>query len=292
MKYGRAMHILAIISIAAASVSLTGCAKKAPWGSIEEGLILEYKMPEGSTFGYEISQIAEQEFEMMGQPTTMEFDKSYVITLLSRGLKQGNHDLGITIESMDAGMSSPQGDFPADVSGVAGKSFDLTLSPLGKEMQLAGADAIEYGLGMAGSRSVTPDFQSMFPDLPGRPVKAGDTWTSADSLNVKDSGSDILIATSSVHTLDGIETINGMECARIKTDVTGTVTREGSQMGATLAFSGTGEGAEVWYFAYEEGLFAKLNTDLSLTSTITVSGTQEMTIPMSQRMTTETVLVR
>lgn len=292
MKYGRAMCLLAVVFIAAASVSLTGCAKKAPWGSIEEGLIFEYKMPEGSTLSYEISQRANQQFEMMGQPTTMEFDKGYVITLLSRGLKEGNHDLGITIESMDAGMSSPQGDFPADVAGVAGKSFDLMLSPLGKEIGIAGADAIEYGLGMAGSRSVAPDFQTLFPDLPGRPVRVGDTWNSEDSLDVKDSGSDIRIATLSVHTLDGFETMNGMKCARVKAEVTGTVSGEGSQGGATLSFSGTVEGTEVWYFAYEEGLFAKSTGDLNVETTIKVTGAQEMTIPMTQQMKTETVLVR
>jgi hypothetical protein len=292
VKYSRTVSVWLTIGLAIATTcSLTGCAKKAPWGSIEEGLILEYRMVPGGTMKYEMAQEAEQKFEMMGQQVTMVFDKAYGFSLASRGLREGNHDLTITIESMDAGVSSPQGDFPANVEAAVGKSFDLTVSPLGKEQVLSGADSVRYSLGMAGTRDVSSDFQGLFPDLAGRPVKVGDTWNTKDAIDVKDENADIRIATVNVNTFDGFETVNGMECARVAAEVTGTVTGEGSQMGSNLSFSGSVEGTEVWYFAYKEGLLIKSTSELSIQTTITVSGAQQMTIPMTQQLTTETVLV-
>ena len=46
-----------------------------------------------------------------------------------------------------------------------------------------------------------------------------------------------------------------MECARIKTQLTGTVSGSGSTGGTYMVFTGDLESTSTWYFAYREGLF-------------------------------------
>jgi hypothetical protein len=88
----------------------------------------------------------------------------------------------------------------------------------------------------------------------------------------------------------GFETIDGMKCARVEAVVTGTMKGTGEQMGAPLTIEGTSEGTETWYFAIEEGVYVKGTTKMATTATVTVSGPQEMVIPMTMDMTVETNL--
>jgi hypothetical protein len=138
---------------------------------------------------------------------------------------------------------------------------------------------------MAGTRSIRPDFEAFFPDLPGERVKIWDTWTTQDTINVKDSGMDVLIVSENLNVLEGYETVNGRDCAKVTTEVKGSVTGEGMQGGANLEFDGDMTGKETWYFDYAEGLFIKSSSDISVVATVSVTGPQEMTIPVSQSMT-------
>jgi hypothetical protein len=61
-------------------------------------------------------------------------------------------------------------------------------------------------------------------------------------------------------------------------------------MGAPLTFDGTTEGTETWYFAVDEGVYVKGTSKMLTTATVTVSGPQEMVIPMTMDMTIETSL--
>ena len=122
------------------------------------------------------------------------------------------------------------------------------------------------------------------------PVKVGDTWTSVDEIPVKEPNTELMLVFENLHTFVGFETIGGMKCARVEVVVTGTMTGSGDQMGAPLTFEGTTEGTETWYFAVEEGVYVGGTTELMTTATVTVSGPQEMVIPMTMDMKVETDL--
>jgi hypothetical protein len=136
------------------------------------------------------------------------------------------------------------------------------------------------------------DFAAFLPDLPGRPVKVGDTWTSTDEIPVSEQNSELLLKFENLHTFLGFETIDGMKCARIEAVVTGSLTGSGEQMGAPLTFTGTMDGTETWYFAVEEGIYVKGSTNMATSATVTVSGPQEMLIPMTMNTTMEVELVK
>lgn len=294
MRSFRSLHVYTAVVLAAAAVcALSGCAgKKNVWGDTESGLILEYRMKQGDVLKYEMVQEGTEKVEVMGQTNESATSKTYVFAVESKGMQGENHLLGITIESMEAGLRSVQGEFSADVDDVVGKSFDLVLSPLGKELDLAGAEEIKYGAGPMGDRSIKPDFEGAFSNLAGKPVKVGDSWTSSDSISIDQGNSVLLIESESVNTLDGYETVDGLECARVAVDVTGTITGEGEQMGAPLVFEGTLGGTETWYFAYKEGHLVKASADMASDIMVTVQAGQEMKVPVKGTMHFETTLLK
>lgn len=273
---------------------LAGCAAKTPdpWGDPKTGLILQYRMTENQVLKYMTSGEQTQDMEIMGQSISTQSSSENGFTVKPKGLQEGNLLLGVTVDSMSINISSPQGDLSPDVSAVLGKSFDMTLSPLGKELDVSGAESIKYDMGAAGTRSISSNFQAAFPDLAGKPVKIGDTWTSTDIITEKTDELEVKINFESVNTLEGFETVEGMECVRVTTDITGTVEGKGEQMGMQLAIAGEVQGKGTWYFAYKEGIFVKDTTSISTDATISTSGAQALTIPMKQEMTMETKLVK
>jgi len=273
---------------------LAGCAAKTAdlWGDPKTGLILQYRMAENQVLKYQTSSEQTQNMEVMGQSIATQSSGESGFSIKSKGLQEGNLILGVTIDSMSMNISSSQGDLSPDMSTVLGKSFDMTLSSLGKELDVSGAKSIKYDMGAAGTRSIESSFQAAFPDLAGKPVKIGDSWTSTDTIAEKTDQIEIRIDFESVNTLEGFETVDGLECVKVTTDVTGTVEGKGEQMGMQLAIAGELQGKGTWYFAYKEGFFVKDTVNFSTDSTITTSGAQALTIPVNEETRMETKLVR
>jgi hypothetical protein len=233
-----------------------------------------------------------QNMKVMGMEMEIKSDKKVVYTVRPEGMEGDNHKIRITVDSLEANTAGPQGNIAADGELVFGKSFDMILSPYGKELDLGGAADLKYNRGMGEIVSVAADFQGSFPDLAGRRVKQGETWTTTDTLRVDESGGEVVIALEAVNTLAGYETVDGMECAKVTAVVLGTVTGTGEQNGAQLEFDGTFTGNETWYFAYKKGIFVKSSSEQHVLNTVKVSGPQNMEIPVDQKMTFETSLVR
>jgi hypothetical protein len=287
------VYVALLLAVCAVS-ALTGCGgkKQAVWGDTESGLILEYRMKPGDVLKYEMVQEGTEKVEIMGQTNESATNKTFVFTLESKGTEGENHLLGITVESLAASMKSVQGEFSAETDDVTGATFDMTLSPLGDEVDVSGAESIKYGIGPLGDRSIKSDFEGAFANLAGRPVKIGDSWTLTDTLNVDQGNATIVIISEGVNTLDGYETVDGFECARVVVDVTGTISGEGEQMGAPLVFDGTLSGTETWYFAYKEGRFVKSSSDVNTDIVVTVQAGQEMKIPIKGTSKSETRLIK
>lgn len=268
-----------------------GCAVKTakPWGDPQTGLILQYRMLENQILKYQLSTDQSQSMDVMGQTIETQTDAKTEFSVQSKGKKGNNHQLRVTIDSMALNIDGPQGPFSPDMSSVIGKSFEMSLSPLGKELDLAGAKSIQYDLGSAGKRSVLSNFQAMFSDLAGVPVKIGDTWTAEDMITEEFGSGELRIHITSTNTLEGYETIDGLECAKIRAKATGTMEGQGEQGGMDLSVEGDLEGNETWYFAYKEGIFVKTSSDISIEGTVTISP-QNMTIPMRTGMKIEVKL--
>ena len=114
--------------------------------------------------------------------------------------------------------------------------------------------------------------------------------TEKDTVN--QGGLDIVVDTETTNTVDGLETVDGMECLKIAGKITFTLEGSGQQMGADVLFEGDGDGTATWYFAYKKGVFVKSNNEMLMEGTATVSGGQNMTIPITQETKVEVKLVK
>jgi hypothetical protein len=276
----------ALPSCLAAVLVLAGCAAKtpspeaAPAAKALAGAVLEYKMPAGRALTYQSSSEDAQVMEVMGQTMDTHTANTSAFTFKAKGRKEKDLLLSVTIDDIAASVTGAQGDLSPDMSSVKGKSFDMVLSPLGSEVDVSGAEALTYAIATE-TRNLASGFKAFFPDLPGRAIKVGDTWPSTDAVEEKTGSLTIQIQLQNVHTLEGFETVDGMECARVSTEISGTISGSGNQMGQDMTFSGTSKGKNVWHFAVKEGIYVKAASELKTEMSIEVSSAG-MTIPMSQ----------
>jgi len=273
-------------------VLITGCAGKSKTlGRVMENLDLRYKMPEGQTLKYRTKDNFTQSMEIMGQNMQTEIKKDYGYSVISKGQKENNFLLEFTIDSFSMDVSSSMGNLTPDMSEVIGKSFEMTLSSLGKELEFIGLDKIKYTMGPQGERGISSDFQSVFPGLPGTYIATGDSWTTIDTIKVNEGGMDMQIVVTGENTLDDFDWMNGRNCAVIEVDYTGVFTSKGMQQGMEFTTTGNMNGKETWYFDYKNSIFVKMITKGNGTGTVVGSGPQEMIIPLTQEVEIETVLV-
>ncbi len=288
-----AAAVIAILILAGGALRATPTAPEASTTSLApapappKAVVLEYKMPAGRTLTYQGKAEEGQVMEVQGQSMDTQTATTSTFTFKAKGPKDKNFLLGVTVDDMAMSMtSSAQGDMSPDMSGLKGKSFDMVLSPLGSEVDVSGAEALTFTIATETS-NLSSGFKLFFPDLPGKPVKIGDTWPATAGTEEKTGSVTVKVDLQYVHTLEGFESVDGMECARISSQVTGTVTGAGNQMGQELTFSGTTKGKDVWFFAVKEGIFVKTTTESTAEMSIDVAG---MTIPMTQTSKSEVKL--
>ncbi len=256
-------------------------APSAPKAQADKTVVLEYKMPAGRTLTYQGKSEEAQIMEVQGQAIDTQAGGASTFTFKAKGPKDKNFLVGVTVDDLSVTlMSSAQGDMSPNTDSVKGKSFDMVLSPLGAEVDVSGAEALVYSVGDE-TRNLFSGFKVFFPDLPGKPVKVGDTWPSTEWTEEKTDSLSIRIDLRNANTLEGFETIDGMECARVATEVTGSLNGTGSQMGMDLIFAGTSKGKTIWHFAVKEGLFVKMTSETTSELSIDVAAAG-VTIPMTE----------
>lgn len=285
-----------VVTVVAISLFAGCAAQKAPvnfWGDPETGLTLEYRMPEQKPLKYEVTTTFVQSMDMGGQSIDTESSTMTVMTVGSRGQKGDDLLLTVTIDDATVAVDAPGAELDPDMTDVIGKSFEMALSILGEEKDLPDPNSVQYDLGPGGKRSAISNVQMLFPDLAGRPLKVGDSWTTVDGFSEKGGGGDMTISFESVNTLVGFETIDGMDCAKIEAEYAGTLEGKGTEGPAQWSSEGELEGVSTWYFAYEHGILVKDTTEGTGTATVVAQTPQgEMTIPTMQDLSAETRLVK
>jgi len=264
-------------------ILLPGCtSKKNLWGDTRKGLILSYRMPESQPLRYISTGDALQKVEVMGQKFDVNL-KSYQEYSIRAVQPASDHmTLQITIDTMYIYLKTPMKDFTPDMSDVIGRQFSIRLTSLGKELDFTQAEAITFNLG-GETRNLAPEFQSFFPDLPGKPVKPGDSWNYADTIKEESGENWLHLCVNCTATLEGYETVNGHECAKVTVPFSGIVLGEGNMNGIGTKTTGEVSGTDQFYFDYKNGILVKIISDGTASTITKTSGAQEMTIPSTRK---------
>ncbi len=163
------------------------------------------------------------------------------------------------------------------------------MTALGKESDFAQAEAITFNLG-GEIRNLGPEFQSAFPDFPGKPVKPGDSWNYSDTIREEAGGNRMHLYVSCTATLEGVETLNGIECAKVTVPFTGTVLGEGNMQGVSTETTGEISGTDTYYFDYKKGILVTVKSEGEASTTTKTSGAREMIIPSTRKFLKEMTL--
>jgi hypothetical protein len=277
---------------------LAGCAAKqdidhdpqAGTGDYQQVLVLTYEWPEDRRLTYRSTSQFSESSEMMGRTRSRTLDKTSEFTVQPERPSEGKHVLTFTVGSMTASVGMMGREMTRDLTEVIGKSFQMTLTPEGEQSILSGTEPLMYQLGPGGPRKLTIDFEGFFPNLPPGPVQTGDTWTSVETI-ADISGGDVTITLESVHTLSGFETINGLDCAKITTMLTGTLGGAATLERQMFNLEGTVSGRAVWYLSPEERFLVRSTRTIRTRGEVTQSGQKERAVPVTRELTVDTSLV-
>ncbi len=271
---------------------ISGCAAKTKMiGDSEAGLVLKYQMPENQNLKYYMSSKSSQDLEAAGKSIKIDTDETRHFSVRAAGKIKDGFKVGLTIDSMKLKLGTPRGEISPDMSGVVGKSFIFTFSDLGKETDFPEGESIQYELYSGKKQSVITGFHALFPDLPQRPIRIGDTWITADTVVEKSGDFGIEMVFISENKLDRVMKIDGKKCVVINGVVTGSVNGKGQEEGVDLVTTATITGTDTWYFAYNEGIFVRMESNGIAVGKIVGSGAQSMSIPMKRNYSIETRLV-
>jgi hypothetical protein len=259
---------------------------------MEDGLVLKYRMPEGRVLKYESSDQSVQHLKVEGKVATIESDETRLFSIVSKGRLQDSYEIGLTIDSVAIIMKTPRGVISPDLSALKGKEINFDLSSIGRETGMPDEEDLEYELTPGRKQSIVTGFQAFFPDLPSRPIQIGDTWITEDTVKEESANGRLHLVLQSKNKLDGMETIDGMKCARIIADVTGTLDGEGEEGGIILKTQAEIKGKDTWYFACDEGLFIKMVSSGIAEGNVNGSGVKKVTIPIKRQYNIQARLVR
>lgn len=249
---------------------------------------LVYNMPQGKIISYDMSTVVAQAMDINGQSMNVLIENSLSFKMKMLGKTDSNLKLEITIDSLSMKVDSPMGGSTASkIKDVEGKVFNMLISQYGKEIDYSEAAKIEYSIEGAASGNLSQSFSSIIPDLPEKAVNPGYTWTKSDSIINKTSVGQSSQIFQSENKFEGLENINGIECAKITSTMTGTMQTTAQNQGMDIFYSGPFQGSVTLYFAVKEGYFVKQESVTRMSGTVDVSGAQSMSFPITMDTTTK-----
>lgn len=278
-----------LISIIASIIVLTTAFTTITYGQ-KTAIKMVYNLPAGKTITYTTNTAVSQVMDIQGQ-TVNQLVNSNLAFKVKMVEKQGdNLKLEITIDSMGTKMETMQGSMDNKMKEVQGKQFSMILSPLGKTIDASDAAKIEFAVEGQGNSNLGTAFNNVFPILNEKEIKPGDTWEKNDTINTTSTVSKQTLIVKSSNKFEGIEKVNGIECAKIVSSVTGSMHSNVQNMGMDIVISGPTTGQITLWFAFKEGYFVKQEVIQKMNGTVDVSGPQSMSFPISMDTTSKTEL--
>ena len=323
-----------LFSVLLATGLLSGCGGTTePWGDPESGLKLTYRLADGESLQYRAVVGFEESVRVQGRTMGMSSLSTTDLTATggyletepvpapgagsgegepvplatigvipdeqidaareaAAGVEEGLL-LTVHIDHLSATVNAMGREMTRDVGEVIDRSFYMALSPRGEPLAIAVGD-LQYRVGPFGFRTLDTDFEDFFPVMADGPVKVGDTWVSeAEVTDTRDAS--MTMSLTFENTLEGVEVVEGLDCARVVSRVLGRLTGEAEGPGQDITFRGDISGEDRWLFAYKEGRLVSRQTEINIVGDATdlrARDGQGMNVPMTRKITYDINLAR
>ena len=275
-----------VITLVLSALVIIGCAstKSNFWGSEKDGLNLIYNQDPNTVFNLKYKVSGEQILEVMGteQVQSNSNETVYNVRVVSAGQEKG---LALEFEFIkyEGSTENMQGTINSDFSAVIGKKASLTLNSKGNTSDFKGFDKIPEVEIIPGMDTVDePDYifgvRYLFPTLPDKPVKIGDTWKAAREMEIPISTGKLVLSINYTYTLIDTTTMNGIKCLKIEGKQMNTGKGEGDSPQGPFVITGKGKGTEVINFAYKKGMLLSYEGNTTFNGNAEIMG---MEIPLT-----------
>jgi hypothetical protein len=176
-------------------------------------------------------------------------------------------------------------------NGKVGSSFKFTLDKLGNVLSKAKNEEDK-------NDNKLPGFDNMmavtvFCELPENPLNPGDKWSKShnDSIEAGPAGK-LGYDVKTEYTFVGKETVEGKNLYKITSASDVKISGKGNTQGMEFAIDGTGVSKNDIYLDPATGVIQTNKMNMELDMSIALSGQQNMTIPMTQKMTMNCKLIK
>ncbi len=258
----------------------TKCQGKSGRSSSGNKVMLAYNPPAGKVNTYSMTTAVTQTMEVEGQSVNVFINTNlgYDAKLIEKIGENLNYE--ITVKSLSMNIDAMGNTTGRDISEVAGKSFKILVAGTGKVVDASEAGKIEYSVEGQGNVNLGETFRSVFPVLPGKIVRPGDSWVISDTMQNQTAGSRVYQVSEISGKYEGNEKFNGIDCAKIVSEIKGTMETTTNNQGMDVYLHGPVTGSSIIYFSLKDGLVVKEEVTSMVTGTVQVSGPMEMSIPV------------
>jgi hypothetical protein len=267
--------------------SQTKALENLPAGSIK----LVYNYPSDMSVKYRVEGKIVQDMDINGQSMLVNVSTFVGCDIKSTGVQNDNVTIEVKIDTMAQNIDSPQGTAGGPIIDIKDKTFNMVITSAGKIIDLSEASKISISIPGSGESDASMTFSDFFPVLPAMAVKPGDTWITHDTADIKGETMTRWMPVESNNKFEGIEEYNGFECAKITSDLSGSMKITNQAQGMSIYTNGTYTGSRTLLFAVKEGYFVQETVKTKLTGTVEIAD-QGMSFPLVMDITTSTELVK
>ncbi len=263
-----------IITLLGSSV----CFAQQPSG--RRAMKLTYKYPIDKPVKYMTESKINQKMDVMGQSMEVNIISVFGCTIKALRSSGENLKLEVTVDTIGQTTDSPMGSSGGEVKELKGKVFNVVINPAGKSLDLSEAESIVYNIEGSGESNLSETFINFFPVLPEKMISPGDTWNSSDSVNTKSASMSMKMSVNSENKLEGFETVDGVECAKISALVNGNRVMTVRNQDVDILIKGPFTGTATFFFSLGDGYFVRQVVDTKMTGTVDMKAPEAMSFPV------------
>ncbi len=248
----------------------------------QEKFNLGYKFEKGKTYRFTQDNIIESIQEISGQEmkfnTNMHFVLKYEVEDVS---SEGMMTLVYNYDEYKLQNKGMGRDTTMDMKNMLTKKTRAEITKYGKIIRETSTDTAKtskrlMSLNLTGNTNLAM--------LPEQAVGIGDKWPMISSDTNTSEESQMIYKRNMECSLVGKDNNGNHDCLKINYKGTLEITGKMKQMGMDMVMEGSGEVSGTLWFDPTSGITVENQSNTSLEMTVTLTGQAQMTIPMSQKM--------
>ncbi|OQX95332.1 hypothetical protein B6I21_05980 [candidate division KSB1 bacterium 4572_119] len=256
-------------------------------GGCSSSMKLAYKASTAETRSYKMDVNLDQNMEMMGNEINITMQVVNFLTQRFNSVNEnGTMDVSFVYDSLKFDATGPRIESVKDeleqqINKLRGIEIDFKIDDNGKILEFTQVDSLIPDQ-LRNLFNARQNFGTIFPRFPANKVKIGDSWDVEESMPVKSRFMEMNITLKTKYTLVGKQMVGGEEMLSIK--IAGTMELDGEvqRMGMSMLMEGDGDISGDFLFDQKNGLYYSGTHNTEMDLTVSMTGQQNMTMPMSQ----------